>query len=174
MAQNGGHCENLSIPYRFSTGRRRWAHDVQPCDGDPILILDEDNAGSSSRAPSTAASWSPWRARRHLPRNYVTSRRKLYFRTAPGNKLAQVTINDKVLFEADGIMSRPGVVGSAPWHSAGPEQVSRDCRGRRAGARLLGAHTEGLLRGDRSRFREWPPLPVWRATGARFLAAPPA
>jgi nitroimidazol reductase NimA-like FMN-containing flavoprotein (pyridoxamine 5'-phosphate oxidase superfamily) len=37
--------------------------------------------------------------------NYVTSGRKLYLRTAPGNKLAQLTINSRVLFEADGILS---------------------------------------------------------------------
>jgi nitroimidazol reductase NimA-like FMN-containing flavoprotein (pyridoxamine 5'-phosphate oxidase superfamily) len=30
----------------------------------------------------------------------------LYLRTAPGNKLAQLTINDRVLFETDGILSQ--------------------------------------------------------------------
>jgi len=40
-----------------------------------------------------------------FPVNYVTSGRKVYLRTAPGNKLAQLTINATVLFEADGILS---------------------------------------------------------------------
>ena len=34
----------------------------------------------------------------------MTSDRKLYLRTAPGNKLAQLTINSTVLFEADGVL----------------------------------------------------------------------
>lgn len=40
-----------------------------------------------------------------FPVNYVTAERKIYLRTAPGNKLAQLTINSTVLFEADGIVS---------------------------------------------------------------------
>ena len=40
-----------------------------------------------------------------FPVNYVTSARKLYLRTAPGNTLAQLTINSSVLFETDGILS---------------------------------------------------------------------
>jgi uncharacterized protein len=40
-----------------------------------------------------------------FPVNYVTSGQKIYLRTAPGNKLAQLTINSKVLFETDGILS---------------------------------------------------------------------
>ncbi|MEE2527524.1 pyridoxamine 5'-phosphate oxidase family protein [Pseudarthrobacter sp. J75] len=40
-----------------------------------------------------------------FPVNFVTSNRKIYLRTAPGNKLAQLTINSTVLLEADGIFS---------------------------------------------------------------------
>ena len=40
-----------------------------------------------------------------FPVNYAVSNRKLYLRTAPGNKLAELTINSKVLFETDGILS---------------------------------------------------------------------
>ncbi|CCQ47318.1 putative uncharacterized protein [Pseudarthrobacter siccitolerans] len=40
-----------------------------------------------------------------FPVNYVSSKDKLYLRTAPGNKLAQLAINSAVLFEADGILS---------------------------------------------------------------------
>lgn len=40
-----------------------------------------------------------------FPVNYLVSNRRVYLRTAPGNKLAQLTINAKVLFETDGILS---------------------------------------------------------------------
>jgi nitroimidazol reductase NimA-like FMN-containing flavoprotein (pyridoxamine 5'-phosphate oxidase superfamily) len=75
-------------------------------DGNPILELDDEK------------SWELLEATKHgrivvsvagepdiFPVNYVTSGRKLYLRTAPGNKLAQLTINSRVLFEADGILS---------------------------------------------------------------------
>lgn len=75
-------------------------------DGNPILILDDEQC------------WQLLEGARHgrlvvtvagepdiFPLNYVASRRKLFFRTAPGNKLAELTINDRVLFETDGIMS---------------------------------------------------------------------
>lgn len=75
-------------------------------DGSPILNLDDDQ------------SWTLLENTKHgrlvvnvagepdiFPVNYVTSGRKLYLRTAPGNKLAELTINAKVLFETDGILS---------------------------------------------------------------------
>ncbi|MFP5313121.1 MAG: pyridoxamine 5'-phosphate oxidase family protein [Actinomycetes bacterium] len=75
-------------------------------DGNPVLELDDEQ------------SWRLLAATQHgrlvvsvsgepdiFPVNYVTSNRKLYLRTAPGNKLAQLTINAKVLFETDGILS---------------------------------------------------------------------
>ncbi|WP_426998430.1 pyridoxamine 5'-phosphate oxidase family protein [Pseudarthrobacter sp. N5] len=75
-------------------------------DGSPILNL------------SVEQSWTLLENTRHgrlvvtvagepdiFPVNYVTSSRKLYLRTAPGNKLAELTINSKVLFETDGILS---------------------------------------------------------------------
>lgn len=75
-------------------------------DGNPVLELDDEQ------------SWRLLAATKHgrivvsvagepdiFPVNYVTSGRKVYLRTAPGNKLAQLTINSQVLFEADGILS---------------------------------------------------------------------
>jgi nitroimidazol reductase NimA-like FMN-containing flavoprotein (pyridoxamine 5'-phosphate oxidase superfamily) len=75
-------------------------------DGNPILNLDDDQ------------SWKLLEGTRHgrlvvsvagepdiFPVNYAVGGRKLYLRTAPGNKLAELTINSKVLFEADGILS---------------------------------------------------------------------
>ncbi|WP_461189270.1 pyridoxamine 5'-phosphate oxidase family protein [Arthrobacter sp. Z4-13] len=75
-------------------------------DGNPVLELDDEQ------------SWHLLEGTRHgrlvvsvagepdiFPVNYVSSNGKLYLRTAPGNKLAQLTINSTVLFEADGILS---------------------------------------------------------------------
>jgi nitroimidazol reductase NimA-like FMN-containing flavoprotein (pyridoxamine 5'-phosphate oxidase superfamily) len=75
-------------------------------DGQPVLELDDEQ------------SWKLLEATRHgrlvvsvagepdiFPVNYIASDRKIYLRTAPGNKLAQLTINSKVLFETDGILS---------------------------------------------------------------------
>jgi nitroimidazol reductase NimA-like FMN-containing flavoprotein (pyridoxamine 5'-phosphate oxidase superfamily) len=75
-------------------------------DGDPVLELDEEQ------------SWRLHDATKHgrlvvavggepdiFPVNYLTSDRKVYLRTAPGNKLAQLTINSRVLFETDGVLS---------------------------------------------------------------------
>ncbi|MET4095017.1 pyridoxamine 5'-phosphate oxidase family protein [Arthrobacter sp. UYCu712] len=75
-------------------------------DGNPILNLDEEQ------------SWKLLEGTRHgrlvvtvagepdiFPVNYAVGGRKLYLRTAPGNKLAELTINSKVLFETDGILS---------------------------------------------------------------------
>ena len=75
-------------------------------DGDPILILDDEQCwqlleGSRHGRLVVTVAGEP----EIFPVNSVTSRRKLYFRTAPGNKLAELTINDRVLFETDGILS---------------------------------------------------------------------
>nr|WP_300343708.1 pyridoxamine 5'-phosphate oxidase family protein [Nesterenkonia sp.] len=40
-----------------------------------------------------------------FPVNVVADERTLVFRTAPGTKLAEVAVNENVLFEADGILS---------------------------------------------------------------------
>jgi len=75
-------------------------------DGNPVLELDDEQ------------SWKLLEATKHgrlvvsvagepdiFPVNYLTSDRKVYLRTAPGNKLAQLTINSRVLLETDGILS---------------------------------------------------------------------
>jgi nitroimidazol reductase NimA-like FMN-containing flavoprotein (pyridoxamine 5'-phosphate oxidase superfamily) len=75
-------------------------------DGNPVLELDDEQ------------SWKLLEATRHgrlvvsvagepdiFPVNYLVSDRKIYLRTAPGNKLAQLTINSRVLLETDGILS---------------------------------------------------------------------
>lgn len=40
-----------------------------------------------------------------FPVNYATQEDTLVFRTAPGSKLAQVAVNESVVFETDGILS---------------------------------------------------------------------
>ncbi|MCO4237006.1 pyridoxamine 5'-phosphate oxidase family protein [Pseudarthrobacter raffinosi] len=75
-------------------------------DGNPVLELDDEQ------------SWKLLEATKHgrlvvsvagepdiFPVNYLVSDRKIYLRTAPGNKLAQLTINSRVLLETDGILS---------------------------------------------------------------------
>jgi nitroimidazol reductase NimA-like FMN-containing flavoprotein (pyridoxamine 5'-phosphate oxidase superfamily) len=75
-------------------------------DGQPVLELDDEQ------------SWKLLEATRHgrlvvsvagepdiFPVNYIAADRKIYLRTAPGNKLAQLTINSSVLLETDGILS---------------------------------------------------------------------
>jgi len=79
---------------------------INHTDGNPVLELDDEQ------------SWKLLDATKHgrlvvsvagepdiFPVNYLTSDRKIYLRTAPGNKLAQLTINSRVLFETDGVLS---------------------------------------------------------------------
>ncbi len=40
-----------------------------------------------------------------FPVNFATQDRTLVFRTAPGSKLAQIAVNENVVFETDGILS---------------------------------------------------------------------
>lgn len=74
-------------------------------DGNPVLELDDEQSWRlldntrHGRLVVTVAGEADI-----FPVNYVTSDRKLYLRTAPGNKLAQLTINSTVLFETDGVL----------------------------------------------------------------------
>ncbi|MGY2743550.1 pyridoxamine 5'-phosphate oxidase family protein [Pseudarthrobacter sp. O4] len=75
-------------------------------DGNPILNLDDDQSwklidGTQHGRLVVTVAGEP----DIFPVNYVVSGRMLYLRTAPGNKLAELTINPKVLFETDGILS---------------------------------------------------------------------
>ncbi|MFP5368034.1 MAG: pyridoxamine 5'-phosphate oxidase family protein, partial [Actinomycetes bacterium] len=75
-------------------------------DGQPVLELDDEQSwrlleGTKHGRLVVSVAGEP----DIFPVNYVTSNRKIYLRTAPGNKLAQLTINSTVLFETDGILS---------------------------------------------------------------------
>lgn len=75
-------------------------------DGQPVLELDDEQSwrlleGAKHGRLVVSVAGEP----DIFPVNYVTANRKIYLRTAPGNKLAQLTINSTVLFETDGILS---------------------------------------------------------------------
>ena len=75
-------------------------------DGQPVLELDDEQSwrlleGTKHGRLVVSVAGEP----DIFPVNYVTANRKIYLRTAPGNKLAQLTINSTVLFETDGILS---------------------------------------------------------------------
>lgn len=75
-------------------------------DGNPVLELDDKQSWKLLEATShgrlvVSVAGEP----DIFPVNYLTSDRKIYLRTAPGNKLAQLTINSRVLLESDGILS---------------------------------------------------------------------
>lgn len=85
-----------------NTGGMMFEHE----DDQPVLVLDVDQA---------------WRLLEHtshgrlatavggvvdiVPLNYAVKDRVIYIRTAPGEKLAALTVNDQVALEADGILS---------------------------------------------------------------------
>ncbi|MCB5273948.1 hypothetical protein BJG92_01474 [Arthrobacter sp. SO5] len=87
-------------------GQNNVAMMFEHADGNPILSLtDEQNwkliEGTKHGRLVVTVAGEP----DIFPVNYAVGGRKLYLRTAPGNKLAEVTINSKVLFETDGILS---------------------------------------------------------------------
>ena len=75
-------------------------------DGNPVLELDDEQSWKLLEStPHGRLVVSVAGEPDIFPVNYLTSDRKIYLRTAPGNKLAQLTINATVLFETDGILS---------------------------------------------------------------------
>ncbi|EXF23990.1 flavin-nucleotide-binding protein [Nesterenkonia sp. AN1] len=100
-------------------------------ENEPVLILDADQIWNLLETAShgrlvLVVGWRP----DIFPINYaVAPDRTLIFRTAPGTKLAELAINEKVLFEADQISSDDAwsvtVRGEAHWlqNSASIEQA---------------------------------------------------
>lgn len=72
----------------------------------PVLVLDEDQSWqllshtSHGRVATSVAGLIDI-----VPVNYGVHNGKLFLRTAPGNKLAAMSINEKIAFEVDGILS---------------------------------------------------------------------
>lgn len=73
---------------------------------DPVLVLDEEQSWKllentqHGRIVLSAAGETDI-----FPVNYRVHDGVLLMRTAPGTKLAEITINENVMFEADGILS---------------------------------------------------------------------
>ncbi|WP_372698395.1 pyridoxamine 5'-phosphate oxidase family protein [Arthrobacter sp. JSM 101049] len=75
-------------------------------DNEPVLVLDEDQCwtllGRSRHGRiATAFDGQP----EITPVNHGIASGRIYLRTAPGNKLAALTVNPSVAFESDGILS---------------------------------------------------------------------
>jgi nitroimidazol reductase NimA-like FMN-containing flavoprotein (pyridoxamine 5'-phosphate oxidase superfamily) len=70
---------------------------------DPVRVLDEQECWDRvAAAPFGRLAMSVFDDVDIVPVNAVLSRGALYFRTAPGSKLAELTANPRVAFEVDG------------------------------------------------------------------------
>ena len=70
----------------------------------PIEFLDEDDCWKLLLAPSLGRlAVSVAVAPDIFPVNFVTADDRLLFRTAPGMKLAELSVNSQVAFETDGV-----------------------------------------------------------------------
>lgn len=71
--------------------------------GDPVTVLSEDECWDllSSAALGRFVVVTDGRAE-IFPVNFVTQRRTLLFRTAPGTKLYRAVMSDQIAFETDG------------------------------------------------------------------------
>ncbi|MEE1622286.1 pyridoxamine 5'-phosphate oxidase family protein [Zafaria sp. Z1313] len=75
-------------------------------DGQPVMILDTEQCWTLlGRTHHGRIALSVAGNVDIVPVNHAAHEGKLYFRTAPGNKLAGLTINPTVAFESDGILS---------------------------------------------------------------------
>jgi nitroimidazol reductase NimA-like FMN-containing flavoprotein (pyridoxamine 5'-phosphate oxidase superfamily) len=75
-------------------------------DGQPVLELDDEQSWKLLEATRNGRLVASVAGELDVyPVNYLASDRKIYLRTAPGNKLAQLSINSSVLLETDGINS---------------------------------------------------------------------
>lgn len=74
-------------------------------DGEPVLVLDEDQCWNLLEGSGHGRLVLVVNGRPDIfPLNYVTHEHSLFFRTAPGTKLAELTVNDDVAFEADEVL----------------------------------------------------------------------
>ncbi len=74
-------------------------------DDEPVLVLDEDQAWQLlERTSHGRLVVVPGGRVEIFPFNFAVQDRTLVMRTAPGNKLAGMVINESVVVEADGIL----------------------------------------------------------------------
>lgn len=75
-------------------------------ENEPVLVLTEEQCWDLLDRIQHGRLVSVVDGRADIfPINAATQGRTLVFRTAPGTKLAELAVNDNVLFEADGILS---------------------------------------------------------------------
>ena len=75
-------------------------------DGEPVLALDEDQTWRLLRGVRHARLGLAVGGRPDIVSVYVRAHEGgIYFRTAPGSKLAELTVNPQVAVQADGILS---------------------------------------------------------------------
>src|SRR6516165_2832028 len=87
---------------------------------DPVTVLDEDESWSLLSSVSLGRLVTIMGGQAEIfPVNFVTQRRTLLFRTAPGTKLYSAAMSDQVAFEADDHTATEGwsviVRGRAHW-----------------------------------------------------------
>ena len=87
---------------------------------DPVTVLDEDESWSLLSSVSLGRLVTIMGGQAEIfPVNFVTQRRTLIFRTAPGTKLYSAVMSDQVAFEADDHTAAEGwsviVRGRAHW-----------------------------------------------------------
>jgi nitroimidazol reductase NimA-like FMN-containing flavoprotein (pyridoxamine 5'-phosphate oxidase superfamily) len=75
-------------------------------DDKPVLVLDTEQCWTLlNHAKHGRLATSVGGEIDLVPVNHATADGKIYLRTAPGGKLAGLTVNPRVVFEADGILS---------------------------------------------------------------------
>ena len=75
-------------------------------DGEPVLVLSEEQCWKLLRRTQHARLGLAVNGEPDIvPVNVAWGEGKAYFRTAPGSKLAELTINPSVVLQADGILS---------------------------------------------------------------------
>lgn len=75
-------------------------------DNDPVLILSEEQCWSLLEGTQHGRLVTVVDGRADIfPVNCAVQDRSILLRTAPGSKLAEMAVNESVVFEADGILS---------------------------------------------------------------------
>lgn len=75
-------------------------------EGEPVLVLSEDRCWALLEGVAHGRLVTVVGGRADIfPINCAVADRRIVLRTAPGSKLAEMAVNESVLFEADGILS---------------------------------------------------------------------
>ncbi|GAB3190684.1 pyridoxamine 5'-phosphate oxidase family protein [Nesterenkonia suensis] len=75
-------------------------------DDDPVLVLSEDDSWRLLENTQHGRLVTVVAGRADIfPVNHAVQERTLVLRTAPGTKLAEIAVNEEVVFESDGILS---------------------------------------------------------------------